>query len=458
MTTLVSRSRLIVLFVFLLALLATIAVLSPARSEALPLQECHRVTNTYTETTQDNKSVVRLWHVETALEAVTAEVNGIAEGWAAELSPDLPAGANNGKKNSRLDVEIRYSRTGLHWLSFLVQARTTYHQNLTAQQIATRTYQMENGSRILLADVFEADDEIWRQLGEKVREELTAYWPEVEPDPEALDRLCAREALEQADFTMHGMSLVLHYPAEWLYPDQHTLMEVTLFYPDIRAWMTEEAWIETDNLNYYKTCALTFDDGPSSANTPGVLNALMETGARATFFVIGNRIKDYQELVRKEHDNGHAVASHNWHHGNATKSSGAALRAMPRKVNAAMIKAIGIPVRYDRVPGGRYPPMQKAKVAWAYIQWSLDTYDWRGGSTVGVMEKVRNQLDDGDIILCHDIKKNTPESARQIVHYLEEQGYLPLTIDELFAKDHVELEIGHVYYRCKNGDTSIRKD
>ena len=35
--------------------------------------------------------------------------------------------------------------------------------------------------------------------------------------------------------------------------------------------------------------------------------------------------------------------------------------------------------------------------------------------------------------------------------YLEEQGYLFLTVDELFAKDGVELEIGQVYFRCQDG-------
>ncbi len=74
------------------------------------------------------------------------------------------------------------------------------------------------------------------------------------------------------------------------------------------------------------------------------------------------------------------------------------------------------------------------------------------------MNKVKSKLTDGDIILCHDIKDHTPESTRQIVHYLEEAGYMPLTIDELFAKDGVELEPNKVYFRCFQGDTSIRKD
>ena len=442
-----------------LVLLTAICLLAGTGSAyAETLQECHKVTNTATLSTQKNKSQIKLRHAETAHPAVTEEINGIAEAWAEELGPDLPKAGNNGKKNSRLDVEIRYSRTGLHWMSFLVQARTTYHQKLQAQKFTTRTYNMETGDPVRLTDLFEDTDNTWKTLGDRVRQSLTDYWPEEEPDPDTLESLCSREALAGADFTLHGMSLVLHYPAETLYKDHCTLMDVTFFYPEIRDLMTEEGRDETNNEAYYNTCALTFDDGPSAKNTPGVLDALMETGARGTFFVIGNRIKENRWLVQREHDNGHAVASHNWHHGNVTKSSGSALRAMPKKVNAAMIKSIGIPVRYDRVPGGRYPRMIEVKVGWAYIQWSLDTYDWRGLSTSAVMNKVRKKLHDGDIILCHDIKDHTPESTRQIIRYLEEEGYMPLTIDELFAKDGVTLQPNKVYYRCYQGDTSIRKD
>ena len=442
-----------------LVLLTAICLLAGTGSAyAETLQECHKVTNTATLSTQKNKSQIKLWHAETAHPAVTEEINGIAEAWAEELGPELPKAGNNGKKNSRLDVEIRYSRTGLHWMSFLVQARTTYHQKLQAQKFTTRTYNMETGDPVRLTDLFEDTDNTWKTLGDRVRQSLTDYWPEEEPDPDALESLCSREALAGADFTLHGMSLVLHYPAETLYKDHCTLMDVTFFYPEIRDLMTEEGRDETNNEAYYNTCALTFDDGPRAKNTPGVLDALMETGARGTFFVIGNRIKENRWLVQREHDNGHAVASHNWHHGNVTKSSGSALRAMPKKVNAAMIKSIGIPVRYDRVPGGRYPRMIEVKVGWAYIQWSLDTYDWRGLSTSAVMNKVRKKLHDGDIILCHDIKDHTPESTRQIIRYLEEEGYMPLTIDELFAKDGVTLQPNKVYYRCYQGDTSIRKD
>ncbi len=439
-----------------LAMLGFLFTASAGRAESIsPL---HQVTNTYQNTVNENKSVVRLWQVETAVDAVTEEVNAIARDWAEERGPDLPSQGNNSTRNSRLDVEIRYSRTGHSWLSFLIQARTHYHQKLTNQVMTTRTYDMRTGTQIRMTDIFDEDEETWAYLGGRVRETLTACWPDIAPEEEKLEALCTREALEQADFTLHGMSLVLHYPAETLYEGRYTLMSVTLFYPEIRDMMTENAYLETDNLSYYKTCALTFDDGPKGTNTPKVLNSLMETGAVATFFVIGNQIENYEYLVQRENDEGHAVGSHNWHHGNVAKSSAAALRAMPAKVNAAIIKAIGIPVRYDRVPGGRYPQMIKAKVGWSYIQWSLDTYDWRGRSTAQVMRKVKKAIQDGDIILCHDIKDNTPESTRQMVRYLESQGYLLLTVDELFAKDGVTLQPDTVYYRCQDGNTEKRDD
>ena len=130
---------------------------------------------------------------------------------------------------------------------------------------------------------------------------------------------------------------------------------------------------------------------------------------------------------------------------------------MPGKVNNALISIIGIPTRYDRVPYGVYPAMIKAKVGWSYIQWSVDTYDWRGRSTSLIMSKTKKQFTDGDIVLMHDIKDNTPNTAKVMAEWLYEQGYILLTVDELFAKDGVTLEPDTVYFRCDDGVTTIKK-
>lgn len=443
------------------ALLALCLILTSsiamAAGQGLPLQDCHKVTLTKTDTKQSNKSVVRLWKADTVLDSVDAELASITTRWAEEIGPDLPKAINAGDKNSRLDVEIRYSRTGMTWMSFLLLARTSFHRALTAQQMTTRTYDMTTGERIWLTDIFPEDSEVWTLLADRVREGVNGYFPDEEPDPEAVEELVSMESLRKLDFSLHGMSMILHIPAWDFYAGRQTLMQITLMYPEIRPYMTAKAQEETDNGTYYKFCAITFDDGPARTNTTSVLNNLMETGISATFFVIGNRVAQYADLVQREHDEGHAVGSHNWHHGNVQKSKGSALRAMKGKVDKVMYDAIGITVRYDRVPYGLYNQMIKAKVGWPLIQWSLDTYDWRGRSSKTVLNTVLKQISDGDIILCHDIKDHTPTSAKLIANELQAKGYMFLTVDEMFAKDGVELKPDVVYFRCKDGVTSIKK-
>ena len=87
----------------ILALTIALAALLFAPAAAETLQECHKVTNSYKDTKAKNKSVVRLWHVETVNEKVNSEVNGLAEGWAEELGGDLPAAKNATNQSSRLD-------------------------------------------------------------------------------------------------------------------------------------------------------------------------------------------------------------------------------------------------------------------------------------------------------------------------------------------------------------------
>ncbi len=440
-----------------LLLLAVLGSTAAAETnKGTPLQECHKVTLTMKDETRPNGSIVRLWQAKTALEKVDDAVNGLAKDFAESIAPTLPKGKGKAASSSRVDVEIRYSRTGLHWLSFLVQARTSYHRKLTGQQLAARTYNMETGEEIRLTDIFAEESEVWDLLAEAVKNQITAYYEGEEPDSAALEQAVGREGLEKADFTLHGMSLVLHYPAERFYPERHTLLEVTLMYPQVRGYMTQEAQEETDNVSLYRFAALTFDDGPTRTNTTLVLQNLMKAGVRGTFFVIGNRIANYQDLVQREHDEGHAVGSHNWHHGNVSKTSASTLRAMPKKVNAAMMKAIGQIPRYDRVPYGLYPDMMKAKVGWSYIQWSLDTYDWRGRSTATILSEVKKQAADGDILLMHDIKDKTPATALAVAEWLQDNGFMLLTVDELFAKDGIELQPDRTYWRNAGGETGIK--
>lgn len=98
-----------------------------------------------------------------------------------------------------------------------------------------------------------------------------------------------------------------------------------------------------------------------------------------------------------------------------------------------------------RPPYGLYEPFQQADVNLPIIMWTVDTKDWTGKSSSAVLSVVKKEVRPGAIILMHDIKDNTAESARLTAEYLHQHGYLCVSVEDLFAFYQVELEPNHHY-------------
>ncbi len=441
----------------LLLCLFLVPMTAQAEGEKLPLQDAHRVKMKQVSKSQSNGSTVYRWQIEkTAQPSVTEEINALALAYADELAPTLGRPAKD--SYSRLDVDVLHSRTGLSWMSFMVQSRYILNKVVKDVRFTTRTYDMATGERLMLTDIFPADSEVWPILQEAVKERINAYFPGTEPVQEAYEAAITREAVEQMDFTLHGMSLMLHLHAGDFYPGKQQLIQVTLFYPEVRPYMTEKAQAETDNLKYYNTIALTYDDGPNGWVTREMLNVLLKSGERATFFVVGERLKSHSVHVQREHDQGHSVATHNYEHVYANQVKAEKLLSMVDKVNAVHEEIIGIAPTYARAPGGIWEPMAKAQLGWPLLHWTLEARDWEGENGRDpnkVRASIVAQAADGAIILMHDMQPNSVEASEMFIADLQEKGFLFLTIDELFAKDGVTLEPDTLYWRCVNGVTTI---
>ena len=63
-----------------------------------------------------------------------------------------------------------------------------------------------------------------------------------------------------------------------------------------------------------KVVYLTFDDGPSKNITPQILDLLKQKNIKATFFLLGNRVELYPEIVKREQEEGHYIANHGYSH------------------------------------------------------------------------------------------------------------------------------------------------
>ncbi|MHB1810305.1 MAG: polysaccharide deacetylase family protein, partial [Solirubrobacteraceae bacterium] len=105
-----------------------------------------------------------------------------------------------------------------------------------------------------------------------------------------------------------------------------------------------------DRLPDGRGCALTFDDGPHPQGTPAVLELLAAARARATFFLVGERVRANPSLVGEILTAGHEIGLHCDRHRNL-------MRLLPPQVRRdfAMAEA-SIAAAAGRAPTLYRPP------------------------------------------------------------------------------------------------------
>ncbi len=182
---------------------------------------------------------------------------------------------------------------------------------------------------------------------------------------------------------------------------------------------------------------MTFDDGPSKTLTPQLLDLLAARKAKATFFVVGQNVAEYPEIVTRAAREGHEIASHSWSHPNLAKMSDEAVRRELQKTDDAIKAATGVRPTLMRPPYGSITARQKK---WMYddfgyrtIIWDVDPLDWKRPGPAVVTSRIVSGTNAGSIILAHDIHAPTIEAMPATFAQLQAKGFKFITVSELLA-------------------------
>jgi len=186
-----------------------------------------------------------------------------------------------------------------------------------------------------------------------------------------------------------------------------------------------------------KVVALTIDDGPSD-QTGEILQALEESGARATFFLIGSRMKRRPDVVWRIVDAGHEIGNH-------TMEETASILLDPDEFahqlreTDSLLSGYADP-RWFRPGSGWYDRsmLDEARGAGYRIvlasMWPIDSYlPW----TPIVAEYVRRQARPGAILVVHDGPgrgARTAATLRRVLPELRRQGYEVTTVGDLLGR------------------------
>ncbi len=183
---------------------------------------------------------------------------------------------------------------------------------------------------------------------------------------------------------------------------------------------------------------ITFDDGPTQ-NTPAILDTLAKYNAKATFFVLENRITQYPDYTKSIVAQGHAIGLHGTSHDvNQIYSTPSAPLSEMNSANETLYNTLGFKSRLVRTPYGSYPYMSldqyKILKAANYLlwDWTVDPRDGVGTPTIStILNCIKRDLKGNEcpIVILHD-RLATANKLEEILKYFVSQGYTFRVIDE----------------------------
>lgn len=195
-----------------------------------------------------------------------------------------------------------------------------------------------------------------------------------------------------------------------------------------------------------KLIALTFDDGPDEDFTPQILDILKKYNVKATFYVIGEKVKYNPKIVKREFEEGHEIGNHTYTHINVSKNGYNKIRKEIGDTQNVVRGVTGVDPKTFRPP---YRAISKDMceiikqkdmniVLWSYV----DARDWSSPGVNSIIKSIESGIQNGCIILLHDYNKirspksQTIEALDIIIPDLLEKGYKFVTISELI--EHLE--------------------
>lgn len=193
--------------------------------------------------------------------------------------------------------------------------------------------------------------------------------------------------------------------------------------------------------------ALTIDDGPDPEVTPQVLDLLDRFGARASFFVIGERAAKHPALVAQMLARGHSVQNHSQRHRHHFSLLGPAGFRRELEAAQAQLQALtGERPRFFRAPAGlRNPFLQPVlqRLGLRLTSWTRRGFDTRETDAQRVLARLVDGLAAGDILLLHDGHAargatGTPvvlEVLPALLERLRAAGLKPVTLPAAFGAD-----------------------
>ena len=192
-----------------------------------------------------------------------------------------------------------------------------------------------------------------------------------------------------------------------------------------------------------KRIAITFDAAWSADDTDLLVEILGNHSAKATFFVVGDWVKQNPDALKKLFDNGHEIGNHSDKHPAYSRLSRDEIRKDMIDCNDKIKAITDTKSTLCRAPSGDYDNKSIEvceSLGMKMIQWDVDSLDWKKLSVDEIYSRVTEKVQNGSIVLFHNGVENTPAALDKILTKLEKDGYEFVTVSELIYWDNYKID------------------
>lgn len=186
-----------------------------------------------------------------------------------------------------------------------------------------------------------------------------------------------------------------------------------------------------------KVIAISFDASWGADKTIPILDILDLYQVKTTFFLVGNWVDRYPEMLQEIARRGHEIGNHSDTHAHMNKLSEDGIRNELRAMSDKVEKLIGVRPNLFRPPYGEYNDrvisVSRAE-GYEAVQWSIDSLDWKDRGTQDIIKKCTQRVENGDIVLFHNDSKDIVNALPTIIQHYQALGFRIIPVGEILLK------------------------
>lgn len=244
-------------------------------------------------------------------------------------------------------------------------------------------------------------------------------------------------------YKFYDSYMTLNYDLGKIY-ETDKIIEIPIVYNEINDMLNllyDNNIIYNEKPQEYKyAISMTFDDGPNNNKTEEILSYLKEYDFTATFFMVGNKLLTEAETVKSVDKQGSEIGYHSMNHSYFTKQDSSIIKNELSEANNILKSIIGKEFKIARAPYGSYNEKTIEALNMPLVLWSIDTNDWRYKDVDYLIEYVKNNNKERDIILMHDSYQTSADAVKEILKYFYINDIKVLSIENLAKYYNFKLE------------------